>query len=608
MSCVSSMTEYVCKALSGVSGMKALLLDAETAAMTALVLSQTDVINREVFLTDRIDLLPPVVADTHPRLNARGEVERSNGAAAGEQPGAESFHHLKAVALIRPTLQSVQRLKQVMKSGKFKDYYIFFSNIADDSLLRALAEGDEYELVRQVAELYGDYFALSDFVYHANMPISKPLYVQPAYWSGDEKRLLERNSEAIVSLLLSFKVRADIRYAGTSDVAKMVAMEVSRRQKDESDLFTFQTQTPLLLVMDRVDDPVTPLLTQWTYQAMTHELLGINNNRVSLRNAPGVRQEQQEVVMSPQIDHFYRGSMHLNFGDLGTSIKDLVQNFQRKKQLQGRMDSIEDMQRFVDNMPEFRSVSGTVSKHVAIVTELSRLVESRHLMRVSELEQELATQNDHSTAMDMLLQIMDDSRIAFDDKLRLVLLYALRYETARNQIPTFKKMLRDKAGMDSALLQKIRAVDALLKHAGTKARGGDLFGNKTLLSAVSRFVKSGLKGVENIYTQHKPLLADTLALVAAGKLKATSYPYTDSASANAAAARGSKYRLVVIYMVGGFTYEESLAVDAFNSAPANGGIRVVLGGSYVHNSQSFLADVLSGVHADADQHSIQVRD
>jgi len=169
-------------------------------------------------------------------------------------------------------------------------------------------------------------------------------------------------------------------------------------------------------------------------------------------------------------------------------------------------------------------------------------------------------------------------------------------------------MLRDKAGLDSALLQKIRAVDALLKHAGTKARGGDLFGNKTLLSAVSRFVKSGLIGVENIYTQHKPLLADTLALVAAGKLKATAYPYTDSASANAAAARGSKYRLVVIYMVGGFTYEESLAVDAFNSAPANGGIRVVLGGSYVHNSQSFLADVLSGVHADADQHSIQVRD
>jgi hypothetical protein len=39
---------------------------------------------------------------------------------------------------------------------------------------------------------------------------------------------------------------------------------------------------PLLLVLDRRNDPVTPLLSQWTYQAMVHELMGINNGRVSL--------------------------------------------------------------------------------------------------------------------------------------------------------------------------------------------------------------------------------------------------------------------------------------------------------------------------------------
>ena len=37
--------------------------------------------------------------------------------------------------------------------------------------------------------------------------------------------------------------------------------------------------------------------------------------------------------------------------------------------------TIEDMQRFVDSYPEFRAMSGTVSKHVAIMTELSRLGE-----------------------------------------------------------------------------------------------------------------------------------------------------------------------------------------------------------------------------------------
>jgi vacuolar protein sorting-associated protein 45 len=594
MSCVAAMTEYVLKALSSVSGMKALLLDAETAGMAALVLSQTDAIAREVFLTDRIDLRVDDENDSSapPRLNARGELERA-------QP-KETLHHLKAVALIRPTISSVQKLRSIMRSGRFKDYYVFFSNLTGDDLLRSLAEGDELELVRQVSELYGDYYALNDFIWHANMPISKPLYTQTNYWSADEKNLLERNCDSIISLLLSFKVRADIRYSGASSVAKMVAMEVAKRQKDESDLFTFQTQTPLLLVLDRADDPITPLLSQWTYQAMVHELIGINLNRVSLASAPGIRKELMEVILSPQLDHFYKGSMYLNFGELGTSVKELVQNFQRKKQTHKKLESIEDMQRFVDEMPEFRAVSGTVSKHVAIMTELSRLVEDRQLMRISELEQELACNSDHGTAMDMLLQILDDPRITFQDKLRLVLLYSLRYEGAKHQIPTFKKMLRDKAGLDRELLSQIRAVDALLKHAGSKVRGGDLFGNKTILGGISKFIKGSVKGIDNIYTQHKPLLTETLMALSTGKLntKPSGYPYTDVSSANSAAAAGkNKYRLIIIYMVGGYTYEEALAVHTFNES--NKDFRVILGGSYVHNSKSFLEDITHGVASNA---------
>ena len=48
---------------------------------------------------------------------------------------------------------------------------------------------------------------------------------------------------------------------------------------------------PLLLIVDRRNDPVTPLLTQWTYQAMVHELFGIVNGRVNLSVVPDVRPE-----------------------------------------------------------------------------------------------------------------------------------------------------------------------------------------------------------------------------------------------------------------------------------------------------------------------------
>ena len=65
------------------------------------------------------------------------------------------------------------------------------------------------------------------------------------------------------------------------------------RIQSEPALFDFRlTQVaPLLLILDRRNDPVTPLLSQWTYQAMVHELIGIQNGRVDLSQVPGIRPE-----------------------------------------------------------------------------------------------------------------------------------------------------------------------------------------------------------------------------------------------------------------------------------------------------------------------------
>lgn len=61
----------------------------------------------------------------------------------------------------------------------------------------------------------------------------------------------------------------------------------------EDQLFDFRKADtpPILLILDRRNDPITPLLSQWTYQAMVHELLGINNGRVDLSDVPDVRPE-----------------------------------------------------------------------------------------------------------------------------------------------------------------------------------------------------------------------------------------------------------------------------------------------------------------------------
>jgi vacuolar protein sorting-associated protein 45 len=114
---------------------------------------------------------------------------------------------------------------------------------------------------------------------------------------------------------------------------------------------------------------------------------------------------RQEIVLSQDQDPFFKKNMYLNFGDLGGNIKDYVDQYQTKTKSNTNIESIADMKRFVEEYPEFRRLSGNVSKHVTLVGELSRRVEKDNLLEVSELEQSLACNDSHSSDLKVNLPI-----------------------------------------------------------------------------------------------------------------------------------------------------------------------------------------------------------
>lgn len=66
----------------------------------------------------------------------------------------------------------------------------------------------------------------------------------------------------------------------------------------------------------------------------------------------------------------------------------------------------EDMAKFVDNYPEYRKMHGNVSKHVTLVTEMSRIVQERKLMSVSQIEQDLACNGGQGAAFEVTWYIV----------------------------------------------------------------------------------------------------------------------------------------------------------------------------------------------------------
>ena len=266
------------------------------------------------------------------------------------------------------------------------------------SSLERLAEADDHEVVKSVQEYFADYVVINPdlFVLNLGFPRQRLWGNSPDLWNPDS---LQRSTEGVIALLLSLKKKPLIRYEKNSLMAKKLATEVRYQITQDEQLFEFRKidTPPILLILDRRDDPITPLLTQWTYQAMVHELLGIFNGRVDLNDVPDVRPELKEIVLSQDQDPFFKKNMYLNFGDLGGSIKEYVEQYQSKTKNNANIDSIEDMKRFVEDFPEFRKLSGNVSKHVTLVGELSRRVSAGNLLDVSELEQSLACSDNHGT-------------------------------------------------------------------------------------------------------------------------------------------------------------------------------------------------------------------
>lgn len=219
--------------------------------------------------------------------------------------------------------------------------------------------------------------------------------------------------------------------------------------------------------------------------------------------------------------------------------------------------------------------------------ELARLVEVCRLMDVSASEQDLAC-TDNPGHLKELMAKLDDATVKVPDKLRLGMLYALRYENAhQNAIPAVKEAMK-RGGVPP---EGVRLVDAVLRYAGAAARGPGLYGtNKDVASMMKSFMTS-VQGVSNVYAQHSPVLMGTLEAAVKGKLRGETYPLILAQGGTSTNVEAMPLpQEILIFMLGGVTYEEATKVNEFNETNI-GKVRVILGGSTVHNSTSFLEEL-----------------
>merc|ERR1712137_181098 len=150
------------------------------------------------------------------------------------------------------------------------EYHIFFTNVVPHIRLEQLACCDEYEVVHQVQEFFADVYAVNHDLFSLNLSSTIRLTEEASRWTSYEDSVFDRTVEGLLATCLTLRILPIIRYTASSDLTYKIARRLQSRILEESSLFEFERdrrgETSVLLLTDRRNDPVTPLLNQWTYQ------------------------------------------------------------------------------------------------------------------------------------------------------------------------------------------------------------------------------------------------------------------------------------------------------------------------------------------------------
>jgi len=187
-------------------------------------------------------------------------------------------------------------LEQELKAPKHLVYNLCFTEKIEEGDLQRLAAADVQHVVKEVMILP-----------LAFLPVDRQLFdLNVKTWIGPGKTQLRLS--ALDKCLGGIKGACDvlglkpaIRYASNSPQCKDLATSLASLYSDSGRV----DSSHLLLILDRRDDAYTPLLTQYTYRAMVHEIVGINFNRVQLEDGPTAFSAPHDDFIQKEKNTFY---------------------------------------------------------------------------------------------------------------------------------------------------------------------------------------------------------------------------------------------------------------------------------------------------------------
>jgi len=192
---------------------------------------------------------------------------------------------------------------------------------------------------------------------------------------------------------MAHKVIPNIRYSSDSLLARKISERLSSKLEKEytaSHANFDKYKSYDLIVFDRRDDPLSPLVFNWSYYSMVDELIGVENN--CLRQG-AFGNEVQEIFGRLSGDEFLDQSWSLNFGEAGNELSAKFESEKTGRKGNLKDSNLDELQEIMSKMPEMQKKLKDLNKHSEIFKHLNKSIQAADLYKISGIQQDISTEN-----------------------------------------------------------------------------------------------------------------------------------------------------------------------------------------------------------------------
>jgi len=411
-----------------------MLVDSFTVRILSSVCKMSELLDENIHLVENITMKAPKAPN-------------------GEYLRRQAMPALTAVYFITPTVESVNRFIADYRDKKQPMYgacHLFFTSRLSDALLGKIKASSAIGRVAGFKEINIELACTESHAFIFDSPHSlSTLFAPEENPAATEAKVQEQHRLAanIATLCVTLGELPHVRHANRPVATSVASIlqnkldELARSGIGFPSRVQSDAERPTLLVLDRSCDPLSPLLHEFTYQAMVHDLLPVQEERYRYHYVGNKNQPLDKEVLLNDTDSLWARLRHLHIADLGqllhTEYTQFVADHPEAAKLTkaGGEKDLKAMTEGLRGMPKFQEQSSRYSLHMSITEELMKKYRLRELDRVALLEQAMATGEDaqgraYRSALADLRSLLEqgDLPLSPEDKIRLLMIYLITQE------------------------------------------------------------------------------------------------------------------------------------------------------------------------------------